>query len=132
MAASREQRNPDVTESAAASAPPHLYGGQAVIEGVMVRGRSAMCVAARKPNGEITHMVTPLSKYFTGRVRRIPLLRGVMVLAETLSLGMKALTYSTNVQLEEENQELGGWSLAVMITVSLSFAIGLFFLLPPL
>ena len=59
-----------------------------------------------------------------------PLLRGVLILAETLTLGMKALAYSTNVQLEEEGQELGGWSLAFMLTVSLGLAIGLFFLLP--
>ena len=111
-------------------AAPYLYGGQAVIEGVMIRGRRFASVAARRPNGELTHRVTPLSTMFTGKIRRFPLLRGVLILAETLILGMKALAYSTNVQLEEEGQELGGWSLAFMLTVSLGLAVGLFFLLP--
>jgi uncharacterized protein YqhQ len=96
----------------------------------MIRGRRVLCVAVRRPDGDITQRVTPLSKIYTGGVRRIPLVRGVVVLAETLTLGMKALVYSTNVQLEEEGQELSGWSLALMLTVSLSFAVGLFFLLP--
>ena len=59
------------------------------------------------------------------------MLRGVLILAETLILGMKALAYSTNVQLEEEGQELGGWSLAFMLTVSLGLAVGLFLPAPP-
>ncbi len=119
-----------MTPDPAKAAPPYLYGGQAVIEGVMIRGRRVLCVAVRRPDGEITQKVTPLSKIYTGGVRRIPLVRGVVVLAETLTLGMKALVYSTNVQLEEEGQELSGWSLALMLTLSLSFAVGLFFLLP--
>jgi len=119
-----------ITPDSATAAPPYLYGGQAVIEGVMIRGRRVLCVAVRRPDGDITQRVTPLSKIYTGGVRRIPLVRGVVVLAETLTLGMKALVYSTNVQLEEEGQELSGWSLALMLTVSLSFAVGLFFLLP--
>ena len=123
---SEQQINPE----SATAAPPYLYGGQAVIEGVMIRGRRVLCVAVRRPDGDITQRVTPLSRIYTGGVRRIPLVRGVVVLAETLTLGMKALVYSTNVQLEKEGQELGGWSLALMLTVSLSFAVGLFFLLP--
>ena len=124
---SKHENKPDSSSEFAA---PYLYGGQAVIEGVMIRGRHFSCVAARRPNGEITHKVTPLSNVFTGKLRRIPLVRGILILAETLALGMRALAYSTNVQLEDEGQELGGWSLALMITISLTLAIGLFFLVP--
>lgn len=123
-------KDPSKPNTSSDFAAPYLYGGQAVIEGVMIRGRRFACVAARRPNGELTHRITPLSTMFTGKIRRFPLLRGVLILAETLTLGMKALAYSTNVQLEEEGQELGGWSLAFMLTVSLGLAIGLFFLLP--
>ncbi len=63
-------------------------------------------------------------------MRRIPLVRGVVVLAETLVLGMKALMYSANVNLEQEGQEMGKWSMGLMLAVSLGFAVGVFFLLP--
>lgn len=109
-----------------------LYGGQAVMEGVMIRGRDYACVAVRRPNGELTSRVSPLSGVYTGAVRRIPLARGVVVLAETLVLGMKSLVYSTNVALEQDGEEteMSGWSVALLIGTSLAFAIGLFFLLP--
>ena len=108
----------------------HLYGGQAVIEGVMIRGKRYSSIAVRKPDGEITLKTDPLSTFFTGKLRRIPLLRGVIVLAETLVLGMKALSYSANVPLQQEGQELSRGSIAAMITISLVFAVGIFFLAP--
>lgn len=109
-----------------------LYGGQAVMEGVMIRGRDYACVAVRRPNGELTSRVSPLSGVYTGAIRRIPFARGVVVLAETLVLGMKSLVYSTNVALEQDGEEteMSGWSVALLIGTSLAFAIGLFFLLP--
>ena len=70
---------------------PFLYGGQAVMEGVMIRGRDFACVAVRRPNGELTSRVSRLSGLYTGPVRRIPFARGVVVLAETLVLGMRSL-----------------------------------------
>ena len=75
----------------------HTYGGQAVLEGVMIRGRDNMAVAVRRPDGTIAVQCQSLNSLFTGRLRSIPLLRGVIVLAETLTLGMRALTYSANV-----------------------------------
>ena len=96
----------------------------------MIRGRRFYCVAARRPTGQLTALVSPLSTLYTGKVRRIPLVRGVIVLIETLVLGTKALMYSANVSLEQEDQELGRLSTALMLTVSLGFAIGLFFLVP--
>jgi uncharacterized protein YqhQ len=97
---------------------------------VMIRGQRFATIAARRPNGDLTSRVTLLSSLYTGPLRRIPLLRGVIVLAETLVLGTKALAYSANVSLEEEDQELGRWSMALMLTLSLSLVVGLFFLLP--
>ena len=106
------------------------YGGQAVIEGVMIRGQGHVSVSVRRPDGTIARRRTELNPIFTGRLRRLPLVRGVIVLAETLDLGMRALTYSANVQAEAEGMEVGGWAVAGMIAVSLLFGIGVFFLLP--
>ena len=115
------------------------YGGQAVLEGVMIRGQRHMAVAVRRPNGAIAIQSRPLSTLFTGTLRQFPLVRGVIVLVETLALGMRALTYSANVSMEDpeadpddevEQDELGAGSVALMLTISLLFAIGLFFLLP--
>ena len=107
-----------------------IYGGQAVIEGVMIRGRDHYSLAVRRPNGEIATQSSRLSTLYTGRLRAIPLIRGVIVLIETLVIGMKALTTSANIALEEEGQELSGWSMGIMLTVSLSIGIGLFFIAP--
>lgn len=115
------------------------YGGQAVLEGVMIRGQRNMAVAVRRPNGAIAIDERPLSTLYTGVVRSIPLLRGVIVLVETLSLGMRALSYSANVNMEDpdadpdsevESEELGKGAIASMLLLSFSFAIALFFLLP--
>ena len=115
------------------------YGGQAVLEGVMIRGQKNMAVAVRRPNGAIAIDERPLATLYTGAVRRIPLLRGVIVLVETLSLGMRALSYSANVNMEDpeadpnsevESEELGKGAIASMLLLSFGFAIALFFLLP--
>ena len=129
MTSKEPDKSAGVNESPA-QAPSFSYGGQAVIEGVMIRGQRFSTVAIRRPNGDLAVKVTPLSTLYTGALRRIPLIRGVIVLAETLVLGMRALSYSANVSLEEEEKELGGWSMALMMGMSLSIAIGLFFLLP--
>ena len=106
------------------------YGGQAVIEGVMIRGPDHVSISVRRPDGTIARRRNELNPIFTGRLRRLPLVRGVIVLAETLDLGMRALTYSANVQAEAEGMEVGGWAVAGMIAVSLIFGISVFFLLP--
>ena len=107
-----------------------IYGGQAVIEGVMIRGRDHYSLAVRKLNGEISVTSSRLSTLFTGRLRRIPLVRGVVVLLETLVVGIEALSRSANMALEEEGQELSKWSMAIMLGISLSLGIGLFFIAP--
>ena len=106
------------------------YGGQAVLEGVMMRGQKTMVTAVRRPSGGLALDVQPLSTLYTGRLRRIPLIRGIVVLIEALVLGMKSLLYSANVSLEEEEEEISGWLTWALVAVSLAFAVALFFMAP--
>lgn len=107
---------------------PKYLGGQAVVEGVMMRGETSWAVAIRTPTGEIETVVHDAPRW-SDRYRRIPLLRGVMALAESLSLGMRALTWSTNQQLEEEDR-LDSTGMGITVGISVLFSVGLFFLLP--
>jgi uncharacterized protein YqhQ len=70
-----------------ANSKPFYYGGQAVIEGVMMRGRENLAVAVRRPDGEIDVTSQPLATIYKGRLRNWPLIRGIIVLIETLALG---------------------------------------------
>ena len=106
---------------------------------MMIRGQTHMAVAVRRPNGAIATQLRPLSTLYTGTLRRLPLVRGVITLVETLSLGMRALSYSSSVSLEDpeadpdsevESEELSKVALASMLLISFGFAILLFFLLP--
>ncbi len=107
------------------------YGGQAVMEGVMMRGRNSMAVAVRHPSGRIVIHNEPLeSPLYTSRWWRLPFLRGLVILWDTLALGMRSLIYSANVALEEEEVEFRGPAVWGLVLVSLAFAIGIFFLLP--
>jgi len=106
------------------------YGGQAVIEGVMMRGQKNLAMAVRRPNGKVTLVTKPLSSIYTGKVRRIPFLRGVIVLLEALVLGIQALFRSANISLEEEDTEISNLTLIGALLVSLSFAVAVFFLAP--
>ncbi|MBX2998136.1 MAG: DUF1385 domain-containing protein [Caldilineaceae bacterium] len=111
------------------------YGGQAVIEGVMMRGRKAMAVAVRNPQGEIVLHEEPLTaKIYTSKWGQWPFVRGLAMLWDALGLGMRALLWSADVAVQEENQEkpteFTGPVAWTTIAASLSFAIGLFFLLP--
>ncbi len=106
------------------------YGGQAVIEGVMMRGQKNMVTAVRRPNGEIALGVQPLSGFYTGRWRKIPLARGIVVLVEALVLGIQTLFFSANVALEEEKTELSGWMIFLIIASAMAFAVGVFFMAP--
>ena len=107
-----------------------LYGGQAVIEGVMIRGKKMLSIAVRRPNGEIAVDTRPLPPLYTGRLRRVPLIRGIIVLVEALALGIKALLYSANVSLEEEEEQLGGTLIGVTMAISMAAAVAVFFLIP--
>ncbi len=105
------------------------YGGQAVIEGVMMRGKVAWAVAMRDPDGNIVTHVEPLGSIYRSRIAKIPFLRGVILLWDALGLGMRALTLSANVQGDEDEQ-LEGASLYLTMGVYLAIGIALFFLLP--
>ena len=79
------------------------YGGQAVMEGVMMRGSKAMAVAVRHPDGHIVVHREPLSKFmYDGWLSRVPFLRGLSLLWDSLGLGMRSLFFSSNVAMEAE------------------------------
>lgn len=109
------------------------YGGQAVLEGVMIRGPEHMAVAVRHPKGHIVKHAERLSSAYTGTPRRIPLLRGMLVLWETMALGMRALNFSSRVVMEEESEDSdpvefpqtvfwGSMALALLFVVGVFFA----------
>jgi len=106
------------------------YGGQAVIEGVMMRGRKAMVTTVHRPGGGLAMDIQPLSAIYSGRLRQIPLVRGIIVLIEALTLGIKSLLYSANVALEEEEEEFSKKSMWGMISAALILVVGLFFIAP--
>jgi uncharacterized protein YqhQ len=105
------------------------YGGQAVIEGVMMRGTRSVAMAMRDPSGEIKVYTEPLSKIYQSRITRIPFLRGLTALWDALGLGMRLLTISANTQTGED-EKIEGPALYGTLGISLLLGIGLFFLLP--
>lgn len=105
------------------------YGGQAVIEGVMMRGQKALAVAMRAPDGSIVTHIEKLGKIYRSKITKIPFLRGVILLWDALGLGMRALTLSANIQTDRD-EKLEGAALYLTLGLSLAFGIGLFFVLP--
>jgi uncharacterized protein YqhQ len=105
------------------------YGGQAVIEGVMMRGQRAFAIAMRAPDGRIVVHQEQLGEIYRSKVAKIPFVRGVILLWDALGLGMKALTIAANTQTGED-EKIEGPALYVTLGVALLFGIGLFFLLP--
>jgi uncharacterized protein YqhQ len=105
------------------------YGGQAVIEGVLMRGKSAMAIAMRAPDGQIVTHTENLSAVYKGWVSRTPFLRGILLLWDALGLGIHALTISANVQTGED-EKLEGPALYATLAFSLLIGIGLFFVAP--
>jgi uncharacterized protein YqhQ len=111
--------------------PTYTYGGQALIEGVLMRGRDAIAVALRHPDGGIVFATERLDAGFHGtRWSKWPLIRGLVVLYETLIVGTRWLVRSANVQAEEDGVELGKGSIIVMLSLTLLAGVGIFFLLP--
>ena len=108
------------------------FGGQAVIEGVMIRGPRHATVVCRRPDGSLSYRQRTLQRGYTGRLARLPLVRGMITLAETLHLGIWALIFSQNVALAEEGEEEEGLGVLGGVTIFLAFAIGIgiFFLGP--
>jgi uncharacterized protein YqhQ len=138
------QRLPDGALIAQRDAP---VGGQAVLEGVMMRGVSTWAVAVRKAlpeelsekgvdpevgaHGEIAVKSFPLTSVLKRhRLLRLPIVRGVVALGESLGIGFKALGYSANAQLPDEEEEISGGMWAVTVLVAVALAVGLFFVVP--
>lgn len=106
------------------------YGGQAVIEGVMMRGRKHIATVVRRPKGDLAENMYQLPSLYTGRMRKAPLLRGVIAMIEILALGVKTLMYSANVSLEEEGEKVEGWWAWVVMLFSLAIGVAIFFVTP--
>ncbi len=105
------------------------YGGQAVIEGVMMRGQKAYAIAMRAPDGTVAIHTEKLTKVYRSGITKVPFLRGSILLWDALGLGMSALTISANTQTGED-EKLEGPALYLTLGLSLTLGIGLFFLLP--
>lgn len=106
-----------------------MYGGQAVIEGVMMRGTRSVAIAMRTPTKEITIHKEPLSSLYKNKIIKIPFFRGLIMLFDALVLGTRALTISANTQTGEE-EKIEGPVLFLTVLVSLAIGTGLFFLAP--
>jgi uncharacterized protein YqhQ len=126
------ERMPDGRPVAKGDAP---VGGQAVLEGVMMRGVSTWSVAVRTPEGEIEVTSEPIVSWAKrNRILRLPVIRGVVALAESLKIGFRALAISANAQLPDDEKgekvEIGGFTWGLTIAFSLLLAVGLFFVVP--
>lgn len=113
-------------------------GGQAVIEGVMMRAPRSVAIAVRRPNGEIVvkkELMVPLSERFP--VVKLPIVRGAVALIQSLIIGIKALNFSANEAMTDEEKEgekgggeISSWAMAGTMIVAFGFGIGLFFIMP--
>jgi len=108
------------------------YGGQALIEGILMRGRKYVVGAFRKPDGAIFIESEELQGIYKTKLAKLPFLRGLVILWDSMSLGMKYLTISANLQAEEEDEKIEGGALALTLLISIAFSIALFFVLPTL
>jgi uncharacterized protein YqhQ len=105
------------------------YGGQAVIEGVMMRGQKTAAIAMRAPDGKIVTHSEVLGGIYKSRLAKIPFLRGLLMLWDSLGLGMRFLILSANTQ-SGEDEKLEGPALYLTLGLTLLVAIGIFFLIP--
>jgi uncharacterized protein YqhQ len=107
------------------------YGGQAVIEGVMIRGKEGVAISVRQPNGQLNVVKQPLAGIYKGRLRSMPFIRGIIALVETLVLGTQSLLHSAQVAAAEEGE--GKIPTALLwgtVAVSLALGVALFFMVP--
>jgi uncharacterized protein YqhQ len=105
------------------------YGGQALIEGVMMRGQNVCAIATRAPDQSILVKQQQLGQIYRSWFAKIPFFRGLLILGDALVLGMQALTFSANVQADED-EKIEGTPMVITMLLSLSIGIALFFLLP--
>ncbi len=105
------------------------YGGQALIEGVLMRGSRYLAAAFRAPSGEIVVLTEKLGGLYTSKLSKIPFLRGLIILWDAIGLGTKYLTVSANIQTGED-EKIEGPAMTLTIILSFVIAIALFFLAP--
>lgn len=106
-----------------------MYGGQAVIEGVMMRGTQSVAIAMRTPDKNIALHTEPLGALYKHQIIKIPFLRGLVMLLDALLLGTRALTISANTQTGED-EKIEGPLLYLTLFISLGIGVALFFLAP--
>jgi uncharacterized protein YqhQ len=107
------------------------YGGQAVIDGVMIRGREGVAISVRQPDGQLNVVKQPLASIYKGRLREMPLIRGIIALIETLVLGTQSLLHSAQVAAAEEvGEKIPAVVLWGTVAASLALGVALFFMVP--
>ena len=107
------------------------YGGQAVIEGVMIRGKEGVAISVRQPDGQLNVVKQPLASVYKGRLKKMPLVRGIITLVETLSLGTQSLLHSAQVAAAEEvGEKIPTAVLWGTVAASLALGVALFFMVP--
>lgn len=106
------------------------YGGQAVLEGVMMRGRRQATMAVRRPSGEVALKHIPLADRSAAPWARIPVIRGIFGLKDALTIGKEALDFSATVAIGDDEEELSPLAQVATFVVTLLIAIGLFVVLP--
>jgi hypothetical protein len=112
-------------------AKPFYYGGQAVIEGVMIRGREGVAISIRQPDGQLSVVKQPLAGIYKGRLREMPLIRGIIALIESLVLGTQSLLRSAEIAAAEEGQgEIPAALLWGTVAISLALGVALFLIVP--
>ena len=112
-------------------AKPFHYGGQAVIEGVMIRGKRGVAISVRQPDGKLNVLKQPLASIYKGRLKEMPFTRGLIVLGETMVLGTQALLHSAQIAAMEEGEEkIPAPLLWGTVAISVAFAVALFFMVP--
>lgn len=110
----------------------YAYGGQALIEGVMMRGKKHLAIAVRQPKSEEILLkvdgISSVSQKYP--FLKTPFIRGSVALVESMVLGMRALTYSANIAAEEEDEKITPTEMAGTVALAIFLAVGLFFILP--
>jgi len=107
------------------------YGGQAVIDGVMIRGKEGVAISVRQPDGQLNVVKQPLASIYRGRLREMPLVRGIIALIETLVLGTQSLLHSAQVAATEEvGEKIPTAVLWGTVAASLALGVALFFMVP--
>ncbi len=111
--------------------PDFFYGGQALIEGVMMRGRTTVAMSVRPPSGEIVTLSEPLPEALrSGRLIKVPFIRGMFVLYETLILGTRMLMRSAAIAAEGDDIQISRGMMIGTMIFSVGMAVGIFFVLP--